>query len=51
MINQFSEQDSSFFKDKKEEAIDTLMEHFQDLSYNCMMILRGGETLFYNNQS
>ena len=49
MITQFAEQDSSFFKDKKEEALDTLMEHFQDLCYNCMMILRGGETLYYTN--
>jgi len=49
MINQFSEQDSSFFKDRKEEALDNLMDNFSDLCYNCMMILRGGETLYYTN--
>ena len=41
-MTQFTEQDISFFKDRKEEAIDNIMAHFQDLAYNCLMLLRGG---------
>ena len=43
IINQFVEQDSSFFKDRKDEALDTILSHFTDLCYNAMMCLRGGD--------
>ena len=52
IVNQFSEQESSFFKDRREEALDTVMSHFSDLVYNSMLILRaGGATNMYVNQT
>ncbi len=52
MINQFSEQELSFFKGRKDEAMDALFAHFSDLCYNCLMILRGGDSSpTYTNQS
>ena len=52
LIMQFSEQEASFFKDRKEEAMNALFEHFNDLCYNCLMILRGGDSSpTYTNQS
>lgn len=46
------EQDSSFFKDRKEEQVDTVLNYFQDLCYNNLLILRGGDThASYRNQS
>lgn len=52
VINQFIEQENSFFKDRKEEALDSLMTHFTDLCYNSIIILRGGDsTSKYVNQS
>ena len=44
IITQFIEQENSFFKDKKEEALERISTHFTDLCYNCMMILRGGDS-------
>lgn len=43
IINQFTgEQDNSFFRERKDEALDTIMAHFTDLCYNCVVILRAG---------
>jgi len=49
VITQFSDQDSSFFKGNKEEALDTLMSHFKDLAYNAMLVLRSGDSVSYTN--
>ena len=52
VITQFGEQENTFFKGRKEESIDMLMTHFNDLCYNCLIILRSGELgTNYRNQS
>ena len=51
IINQFVEQDASFFKERREGLVDRLLEHFVDISYNCIMIRRGGDSEIYANQS
>ena len=51
ILNQFLEQDNSFFKERKEALVDRLLEHFTDICYNCMLILRGGDQVTYVNQS
>ena len=51
VINQFNDQDISFFKDRKEEAERVLFTHLTDLVYNCLMIIRSGESNVYTNQS
>jgi hypothetical protein len=54
LITQFTEQDISFFKERKEAALDALMVHFKDLTYNCLLLLRGGEPVqvgTYRNQA
>ena len=54
IVTQFSEQENSFFKINKDVTIDMILEHFNDLCYNSLMILRcddqsQGDT--YRNQS
>jgi len=44
IITQYCEQDISFFKNRKEETLDTIMDYFPDLCYNALLILRGGNT-------
>ena len=51
VINQFNEQDLIFFKDRKEEAENVLFAHFTDLVYNCLMVIRSGDSNLYTNQS
>ena len=51
VVNQFNDQDLTFFKDRKDEAEKVLFAHFTDLVYNCLMIIRSGETNVYTNQS
>ena len=52
LITQFTEQDISFFKDRKDQALDNIMAHFSDLCYNCLLLLRGGNVnSTYRNQS
>ena len=52
IITQFGEQENTFFKGRKEESIDMLMSHFNDLCYNSLIILRSGELgTNYRNQS
>lgn len=52
LISQFMEQENSFFKDRKEEQVDTILNHFRDLCYNNLLILRGGDVnANYRNQA
>ena len=50
-MNQFLEQDPSFFKERKEALVDRLLVHLVDICYNCMLILRGGDSNTYANQA
>ena len=50
-MNQFLEQDMSFFKENKDALLDRFLTHFIDICYNCMLILRGGDQVTYTNQS
>lgn len=50
-MNQFIETDASFFKERKEALVDRMLEHFVDICYNCILILRGGDASTYVNQS
>ena len=51
IINQFNgeQQENSFFRERKEEALDIIFSHFTDLCYNCIVILRGGNDETYRN--
>ena len=51
IMTQFIEQDVSFFKERKEALVDRLLVHFVDICYNCMLLLRGGDSETYANQS
>jgi hypothetical protein len=53
IITQFcGEQDNSFFRDRKEQALDNILAYFNDICYNCIVILRaGGNNEYYVNQS
>ena len=52
IVTQFGEQENTFFKGRKDELIEMLMKHFNDLCYNCLIILRSGELgTNYRNQS
>ena len=51
VMNQFLEQDISFFKERKEALVDRLLVHFVDICYNCMIVLRGGDSNTYANQA